>query len=164
MPTQRVPERHNLRPQVTTAQPLVTKHRHRHRGRHGRGQPPQQAAKVVNPGLPGLGSHDVPGHGNRRLAVDPTDHQRRQIVLLRGGIRGQHPRFLCQLPPARGHRQLRTHCSSGAKQRSTSSSWPGPQASMRSASSYSSSRCRRRSVCGLRGPLRRCASARVTVS
>ena len=29
---------HNLRPQVTTAQPLFTEHMHRHRGRYGRGQ------------------------------------------------------------------------------------------------------------------------------
>ena len=103
MPTQRVPERHNLRPQVPTAQPLVTEHMHRHRGRHGRGQPPQQAAEVVNPGLPGLGPHDVPGHGNRMLAVDPTDHERHQVILFRSGSRGQHPRLLRQLPPARGH-------------------------------------------------------------
>ena len=44
--------RPNLRPQIPTAQPLVTEHMHRHRGRHGRGQPAQQAAEVVNPGPP----------------------------------------------------------------------------------------------------------------
>ncbi len=58
---------------------------------------------MVNPGLPGLGPHDVPGDGNRVLAINPTDHQRHQVILFRGGIRGQHPRLLRQLPPARGH-------------------------------------------------------------
>ncbi len=38
-----------------------------------------------------------------QLAIDPTDHQRHQIVLLGGRIHGQHQRLLRQLPPARGH-------------------------------------------------------------
>ncbi len=58
---------------------------------------------MVNPGLPGLGSHDVPGDRDGVLAIDPTDHQRHQVILLGGGIRGQHPRLLRHLPPARRH-------------------------------------------------------------
>ena len=61
MSAQRAPQIHNLRPQVATAQALVTEHMHRHRSRHGRGQSPQQAAEMVNPGLPCLRSRYMPG-------------------------------------------------------------------------------------------------------
>ncbi len=107
MPTQRVPEGYNLRPQVAAAQPLVTEHMYRHRGRHGRGQQPQQAAEVVNPGPLCLRTHDVPGDPGTLwvgvLAIDHTDHQGHQVILLGGRIHGQHQRRLLQLPPARGH-------------------------------------------------------------
>ena len=76
---------------------------YRHRGRHGRGQQPQQAAEMVNPGSLCLRTHDVPGHRNGVLAIDHTDHQGHQVILLGGGIHGQHQRLLCQLPPALGH-------------------------------------------------------------
>ncbi len=43
-----------------------------------------------------LGPHDVPGDGNSVLAIDHTEHQRHQIVLLGSRIRGQHQRLLRQ--------------------------------------------------------------------
>ena len=80
---------------------------HRHRGRHGRGQPPQQAAEVVNPGHLFLRTHDVPGHRKGVLAIDHTDHQGHQVILFAGAlwarIHGQHQRLLRHFSPARGH-------------------------------------------------------------
>ena len=52
-PTPRVPEGHNLRPQVTTAQPLVTEPRHR--GRHSWGHGNGVAPHMFLPGLGGCG-------------------------------------------------------------------------------------------------------------
>ncbi len=108
MPAQRAPQGPILRPQVpTTAQPLVTEHRHRHRGRHGRGQPAQQAAEMVNPGLPCLRPHDVPSYRDGVLAIDHTNQQGHQLILFAGAlgarIHRQHQRFLVHLPPVCGH-------------------------------------------------------------
>ena len=78
------------------------------------------------------------------LAIDHTDHPRHQVILI-GGLPGRGSRastngsLSSSRPPADTY-QLRTQCCSGAKQRATSKSWPGPQESMRSVSSYSSSR------------------------
>ncbi len=47
------------------------------------------------PGLPCLGPHDVPGYKDGMLAVDHTDHQRQQVVLLAGA-----PGRMCQ---SQGH-------------------------------------------------------------
>ncbi len=58
---------------------------------------------MVNPGPLCGRTHDVPGYRDGVLAIDYTEHQRHQIVLLGGGIHGQHPRFLRQFPPVRGH-------------------------------------------------------------
>ncbi len=77
--------------------------------RRGRGQLAQQAAEVANPPIQdplSCAPHDVPGDGNSMLAVDHTDHQRHQVILLGGGTRGQHQRILRPLPPARGHPPL----------------------------------------------------------
>ena len=130
MPAQRAPQSHNLRPQVTEhLQPWWT---------------PLEPAFFMR-------THYVPGDSGTLwmglLAIDHTDHPRHQVILIgrlpgRGSRTSTNGSLSSSRPPADTY-QLRTQCCSGAKQRATSNSWPGPQESMRSVSSYSSSRRRR---------------------
>ena len=80
---------HNLPPQIPAAQPLVAQHVHPRPLRHRRRQQPQQATEVRAPGLPSLGTHHMPGHRQRLLAVDHAHHQGHPRVLVVGGVQGQ---------------------------------------------------------------------------
>ena len=108
-----------LLPQLGTGNAPVAEHDDGHILGNRWGQGLQQFHGGVHPGAGLVGVPDVPGHGDGATAVYHADDDGGGLVAFEGGVYGQG-----QAPPDR--HQQRTHRSSGAKQRVTSSSvWQG---------------------------------------